>query len=42
MCLDVLPEFVAAQRLYEALGFLPAEAVSHNPVPGTKLLALSL
>lgn len=42
MCLDVLPEFVAAQRLYESLGFVPAEAVSYNPVPGTKFLALSL
>jgi GNAT superfamily N-acetyltransferase len=42
MCLDVLPEFVAAHQLYESLGFLPAEAVSYNPVPGTKFLALSL
>lgn len=42
MCLDVLPEFVAAQQLYESLGFVPAEAVSCNPVPGTKFLALSL
>jgi ribosomal protein S18 acetylase RimI-like enzyme len=42
MSLDVLPEFVAAQRLYESLGFVPAEAVSYNPVPGTKFLALSL
>lgn len=42
MCLDVLPEFLAAQRLYESLGFLTADAVSYNPVPGTKFLALSL
>lgn len=42
MCLDVLPEFVAAQRLYGALGFVPAMAVSYNPVPGTRFLALSL
>lgn len=42
MCLDVLPEFLAAQRLYESLGFLPADAVGYNPVPGTKFLALSL
>lgn len=42
MSLDVLPEFVAAQRLYESLGFVSAEAVSYNPVPGTKFLALSL
>jgi GNAT superfamily N-acetyltransferase len=42
MCLDVLPEFVAAQQLYESLDFLPAAAVSYNPVPGTKFLALKL
>lgn len=42
MCLDVLPEFVAAQQLYASLGFLPAEAVSYNPVPGTRFLALAL
>lgn len=42
MCLDVLPEFEAAQRLYRDLGFLPAQAVSFNPVPGTQFLALNL
>lgn len=42
MCLDVLPEFTAAQNLYESLGFTPSEAVSYNPVPGTKFLALHL
>lgn len=42
MCLDVLPEFLSAQKLYESLGFLPAEPVSYNPVPGTKFLALAL
>lgn len=42
ICLDVLPEFTAAQQLYEAMGFVPAEPVSFNPVPGTKFLALSL
>jgi GNAT superfamily N-acetyltransferase len=42
MCLDVLPEFVAAQQLYASLGFHPAPAVSYNPVPGTKFLALDL
>ena len=42
MCLDVLPEFIAAQNLYESLGFSCAEAVSYNPVPGTKFLALNL
>jgi GNAT superfamily N-acetyltransferase len=42
MCLDVLPEFTAAQQLYDSLGFMPAEPVSYNPVPGTKFLALHL
>lgn len=42
MCLDVLPEFVAAQRLYESLGFVDAEPVRFNPVPGTRFLALDL
>jgi len=42
ICLDVLPEFAAAQRIYESLGFLPAEPVAFNPVPGTRFLALEL
>lgn len=42
ICLDVLPEFVAAQRIYESLGFQPADPVTFNPVPGTKYLALEL
>ena len=42
ICLDVLPEFTAAQKLYESMGFEHAEPVSFNPVPGTKFLALAL
>lgn len=42
ICLDVLPEFTTAQRLYDLLGFKPAPAVTFNPVPGTKFLALDL
>jgi GNAT superfamily N-acetyltransferase len=42
ICLDVLPEFSAAQRIYESLGFQPAAPVTFNPVPGTKYLALDL
>ncbi|NLC36429.1 MAG: GNAT family N-acetyltransferase [Alcaligenaceae bacterium] len=42
ICLDVLPEFTAAQKLYQSMGFEPAEPVSFNPVPGTKFLALAL
>ncbi|MCB4366684.1 GNAT family N-acetyltransferase [Hydrogenophaga taeniospiralis] len=42
ICLDVLPEFTAAQRLYMSLGFRPSTPVSFNPVPGTLFLALEL
>jgi putative acetyltransferase len=42
ICLDVLPEFTEAQKLYESLGFESAKPVSFNPVPGTKFLALAL
>lgn len=42
ICLDVLPEFAAAQALYASLGFVPAEPVTFNPVPGTRFLALEL
>jgi ribosomal protein S18 acetylase RimI-like enzyme len=42
ICLDVLPEFVAAQQLYASLGFTPSEPVTFNPVPGTKFLGLDL
>ena len=42
ICLDVLPEFVAAQRIYESLGFTSAPPITFNPVPGTKFLGLDL
>ena len=42
ICLDVLPEFTAAQAIYESLGFRPAPPVTFNPVPGTKFLGLDL
>lgn len=42
ICLDVLPEFVAAQRLYADLGFEPAPAVAFNPVAGTQFLGMDL
>jgi GNAT superfamily N-acetyltransferase len=42
MCLDVLPEFKAAQQLYASRGFTPAPAVTFNPVPGTLFLARAL
>lgn len=42
ICLDVLPEFTAAQGLYESMGFQPAPPVTFNPVPGTQFLGLDL
>ena len=44
MCLDVLPEFKAAQQLYLSLGFTPAPpaTATFNPVPGTLFLGRSL
>lgn len=42
ICLDVLPEFTAAQQLYRSLGFRPSAPVSFNPIPGTQFLALEL
>lgn len=42
MRLDVLAEFAAARKLYEELGFIEAEPVSYNPVPGTAFLGLLL
>lgn len=42
VCLDVLPEFAAAQRLYDSLGFAPCAPVSFNPVPGARFLGRDL
>lgn len=42
ICLDVLPEFAAAQRLYASFGFTDAPAQVFNPVPGTRFLARDL
>lgn len=42
MRLDVLAEFTAAQALYASLGFVDAEAVVDNPIPGTRFLGLHL
>lgn len=42
MRLDVLPEFEAARQVYRSMGFVPADAVSHNPIPGTAFLGLDL
>ncbi|ANY16150.1 GNAT family N-acetyltransferase [Bordetella pseudohinzii] len=42
ICLDVLPEFLAARYLYESLGFRDTEPVTRNPVPGTRFLGRDL
>lgn len=42
MRLDVLAEFKQAQHLYQRLGFVSADPVSFNPLPGTAFLGLAL
>jgi len=42
MRLDVQAKSVAAHKLYEGLGFVAAEPVSFNPIPGASFLALHL
>jgi putative acetyltransferase len=42
MRLDVLAEFLHAKKLYAGFGFVPAEPISFNPLPGTEFLGLRL
>lgn len=42
MRLDVMEKFVAARRLYADFGFVAAEPISFNPVPGASFLGLHL
>lgn len=42
MLLDTWPTMVAAQALYESLGFQAVEAYRHNPVVGTRFFQLAL
>jgi ribosomal protein S18 acetylase RimI-like enzyme len=42
ICLDVLPEFKAALKLYRSYGFIEHPPITNNPVPGTHFLGLDL
>jgi len=42
MRLDVMEKSASARRLYEAVGFVAADPVSFNPVPGASFLGLRL
>ena len=42
MRLDVQAQFLVARRLYVDLGFIAAEPISFNPVPGASFLGLRL
>lgn len=42
ICLDVLPEFKTALKLYRAYGFVEHPPVTDNPVRGTQFLGLDL
>lgn len=42
ICLDVLPEFQVAIRLYKSRGFVTHHPITKNDVPGTQFLAFDL
>ena len=42
MRLDVMEQSTSARKLYESFGFVTAEPISFNPVPGASFLGLQL
>jgi GNAT superfamily N-acetyltransferase len=42
MRLDVMEKSISARKLYETFGFVAAEPISFNPVPGASFLGLRL
>jgi putative acetyltransferase len=42
MRLDVMEKYTAARKLYQDFGFVPAEPISFNPVPGASFLGIKL
>lgn len=42
ICLDVLPEFKTALKLYKSYGFVQHPPVTNNPIPETEFLGLDL
>lgn len=42
MRLDVMEKSLAARKLYGTFGFVAAEPISYNPVPGASFLGLRL
>jgi ribosomal protein S18 acetylase RimI-like enzyme len=42
LLLDTLPTMIEAQKLYRSMGFVEIAAYCHNPIAGTRYMALTL